>query len=209
MMKNPLLQGLYAITAGQQGQKLFDDAQAALRGGARLLLYRDKTTDPARRFAEASQLNMLCEAFQVPFLVNDDLPLALAVGAQGVHLGQEDGDAAIARQQVPEGFIIGVTCHDSLTLAKKAEASGADYVSFGTCFASSTKPDAPAASLSAIKDACTQLTVPVSAIGGITLRNVSEVVATGVDMVCVISDLFSADDIELRANQLSRLLLRK
>ena len=197
--------GLYAITAGEQGQKLIDNVQAALQGGARVVQYRDKTTDQARRFAEAQALNDLCQLHKVPFIVNDDLELALAVKATGVHLGQEDGDAQTARKIAGEHFIIGVTCHDSIQLAKTAVLADASYVAFGACFPSSTKPTAAPASLTTITQARQQIALPIVAIGGITLNNATSVIAAGADMMCVISDLFHAANITERAREYVKL----
>lgn len=195
--------GLYAITAGASGQKLIDDAKAALEGGAHVLLFRDKTQDAVQRYHDATALKKLCAEFNIPFLVNDDLELAIAVAAEGVHLGQQDGHVVAARKHVSKDFIIGVTCHGSLALAESAQAGGADYVSFGACFPSPTKPSAPVMDLQVLTVARQKISVPIVAIGGITLGNAPQVLAAGADMLCVISDLFGAEDIARRAREYS------
>lgn len=140
------LHGLYAIT---DATLLPDDAHlhravaAAIRGGARIIQYRDKSNHTEKRLRQARMLVDLCRTAEVPLLINDDLPLAVASGARGVHLGQSDTALSAAREQLGADAIIGITCHDQLALAQAAEAGGADYVAFGAFFPSRTKPGAP------------------------------------------------------------------
>jgi thiamine-phosphate pyrophosphorylase len=134
-------QGLYVITDGPRPDLLEVVAQA-LAGGARLLQYRDKTADPLRRLDEARALRALCAARQVPMIVNDDVELAHAAGAAGVHLGEDDSDVAAARAALGDEAIIGVSCYDSLERARELAAAGADYIAFGAFFPSPTKPQA-------------------------------------------------------------------
>jgi thiamine-phosphate pyrophosphorylase len=202
-----VLRGLYAITDARltAGEDLARCIEAALRGGARIIQYRDKSDDHARRRAEAAMLQALCLEHGALLIVNDDVDLAIRIGAAGVHLGEGDPAPHLARQRIGPGSIIGVSCYDRLDLALEAQAAGADYVAFGSLFPSPTKPDAVAAPLSLLGQARERLDVPICAIGGITLANAERVIAAGADMIAVISDLFGAQDIELRARELSRL----
>jgi thiamine-phosphate pyrophosphorylase len=136
----------------------------------------------------------------VPFIVNDDLELALEIGADGLHLGLEDGDLAAARAQMP-GRILGASCYDRLELAQRAVAAGADYVAFGSVFASPTKPGAVRAPLALFGH---DLGVPKVAIGGVTVENAPQLAAAGADAVAVISDLFDAPDVAARAREYAK-----
>jgi len=183
------LRGLYAITP--DGPGLLDKAEKALRGGIALLQYRRKES---AALDEAKALLTLSRRYGVPFIVNDDVGLALAIGADGVHLGREDGELAAARRAL-KGKVLGASCYDNAGLAKAAIAAGADYVAFGSVFSSPTKPAAVRAPLSLFDG----FQIPVCAIGGITLHNAPQVIGAGADMVAVISDLFDAPDIQGRA----------
>ncbi len=142
------LRGLYVITdRGLMGNDLLARAEQAIASGARLLQYRDKSTDTRRQAREATALAQLCKQHDVCFIINDDPLLALKAGADGIHLGQHDGDIATIRQSFGGDKIIGITCHDSLEKALAAEKAGADYVAFGRFFPSQTKPDAPPADI--------------------------------------------------------------
>ena len=183
--------GLYAITPER-----LDRVEEALASGALCALqYRNKSTNAARRLREARRLARLCREHGVPFIVNDDVELALAVEAAGVHLGREDEDLVAARARLP-GRILGASCYNRLDLAESAVAAGADYVAFGSVFASPTKPAAVRAPLALFSR---DLGVPKVAIGGITLENAPLVVAAGADCVAVITDLFDAPDVAARA----------
>ncbi|MEH6627190.1 MAG: thiamine phosphate synthase [Motiliproteus sp.] len=203
----PTLSGLYAITdAGlMPGSLLEQKVTAALSGGAQVIQYRDKSDNQSQRLQQAKALVALCNQFQRPLLINDDIALAKQANAHGVHLGQKDGSIAEARKQLGEQAIIGVTCHDSLQLALDAQKQGADYAAFGAFFASSTKPDAKAAPIQLLHDAHQLLRIPIVAIGGITVDNALQVIEPGASMVAVIHSLFACDDIETRALQFSRL----
>jgi len=183
------LRGLYAVTP--DGPGVLEKVEEALEGGIALLQYRRKARGS---IDEAKALLALSRRFGVPFIVNDDVGLALAIGADGVHLGREDGDLAAARRQL-KGKVLGASCYDSTGLAKAAVAAGADYVACGSVFSSPTKPAAVRAPLSLFQD----FELPVGAIGGITLQNAPQVIGAGADMVAVISDLFDAPDIKGRA----------
>lgn len=194
------LRGLYAVTPdGAAPQVLLAAAAAALRGGARLLQYRDKGGDPARRKEIAAQLLRLCRARGVPFIVNDDVDLCAALGADGVHVGQADAPVAAARARLGDRAIVGVSCAGSLERARAAALAGASYVAFGRFFPSRTKPHAPPAALDVLREARTALSVPICAIGGLTPANAPAVVAAGADLVAAIDGLFGAADVEAAA----------
>ena len=195
--------GLYAITDGPRTDLLEVVAQA-LAGGVRVLQYRDKTADAARRHAEATALKQLCDAHAAPLIVNDDVALAAAAGATGVHLGRDDGDVAAARAALGADAIIGVSCYDSLERARAAAAAGADYVAFGAFFPSPTKPLAVRASLDLLRHSAT-LGVPRVAIGGITPDNAPSLIEAGADFLAVISAVFAAPDVRAAAQRFARL----
>jgi thiamine-phosphate pyrophosphorylase len=178
--------------------------EAALEGGAALLQYRAKDLAPALRLEQARKLAPLCRARRVALIVNDSPELALAAGADGVHLGREDGDARAARRALPAG-IVGVSCYADLSRARDAAAAGADYIGIGSMFPSSTKPQAVRAPLDLIARAHAESGLPVAAIGGLTLANAPSVVAAGAAMIAVISALFDADDVSSAARRFARL----
>lgn len=189
------MRGLYAITP--EGPGLLAKVRDALQGGIALLQYRNKRGT----LEEAKAIARLAREHGVPLIVNDDVELALAIDADGVHLGRDDGDLAVARRRL-KGKILGVSCYDRLELARAAVAAGADYVAFGSVFASPTKPQAVRAPLSLFKN---DLGVPLCAIGGITLANAPQAIAAGADLLAVISDLFDAPDIAARARAYGKL----
>ncbi len=196
------LRGLYGITDSAlmpDTSSLLSQVEQALRGGMQVLQYRDKGGDQQHRLRQAQALQQLCHAYRVPLIINDDVELALACGAAGVHLGQADGSIRAARARLGSAAILGSTCHDSPALARAAVAEGADYVAFGAFFPSRTKPGAKPAPLSLLQAVHQRLPVPVVAIGGITVDNACQLVNAGADMVAVIHSLFAADHIEQRA----------
>lgn len=195
------LRGLYAITP--EGPGLVEKVRQALDGGVALLQYRRKDVSREIRFSEAKQIVDLARAYGTPCLVNDDVALALEIGADGVHLGRNDGDLAKARKEM-KGKILGASCYHDLEAATAAVRAGADYVAFGSVFRSPTKPQAVHAPLALFKEKGS-LKVPLVAIGGITLENAPAVIAAGADLLAVISDLFDAPDIKSRALQYRRL----
>lgn len=195
---------LYAITDSQllHGDQLFAGVDAALKGGCKLVQYRDKSTDQARRLFEAKQLLTLCNRYQAQLIINDDVSLAKDTGAHGIHLGQGDLSPVAARIILGNQAIIGVTCHDSLELARKAIKDSANYIAFGRFFSSNTKPDARPAPLSLIGDARNEFSnTPITVIGGITLDNGKQLLDAGADMLAVCHSLFSATDITAQARK--------
>lgn len=203
------LRGLYAITDSTllADGRLLPYAEAALRGGARLLQYRDKSDNAATRLREADALRELCERHGATLVINDDAELAARLGV-GLHLGQEDGSLAAARALLGRRTIIGATCHASIELAEQARREGASYVAFGRFFNSSTKPGAPAATLEMLQQARQHIALPIVAIGGVTLDNTPELIACGASLVAVVHALFAADsasEVERRARAFSAL----
>lgn len=203
---NPLY-GLYAITdaALTPGDALIPAVAAALRGGARMVQYRDKGTDTRRRADEAAALAALCARHGALLIVNDDVELAAAVGAAGVHLGRDDPDLHAARARLGRAAIIGVSCYNQLTRAEAAAAAGADYVAFGRFFPSRTKPDALAATPDLLAAARRALDLPLVAIGGITPDNGAQLLAAGADLLAVIHGVFGQPDIETAARRFAAL----
>ena len=185
------LRGLYAVTP--EAPDAVEKVRLALEGGVALLQYRRKRRD----LAEARAVTELTRRHGVPLIVNDDVELALELDADGVHLGRDDGDLRAARSRLG-GRILGVSCYDDPELARRAVEAGADYVAFGSVFASTTKPAAVRAPLALF---ATRLGVPLCAIGGITLENAPRVLGAGADLLAVVSDLFEAPDIRARAAQ--------
>lgn len=197
---NRSLRGLYAITPdGLPDDVLLARVEAALRGGARLLQYRDKQSTPSQRERVAPMVRALCRRYDTGFIVNDDLELALSVDADGVHLGGSDGDLLAARRALGPGKLLGASCYADFDLARAAVAAGADYVAFGAVYPSPTKPQAVRASLDLFARCRAELKTPACAIGGITLDNAPALVAAGADLLAVITDLFAAPDIESQA----------
>ena len=195
--------GLYAITDGPRAD-LLDAARAALAGGATMLQYRDKTRESMRRLAEASALAALCREFAVPLIVNDDVELARASHAAGVHLGDDDPSIAAARAALGPAAIIGVSCHDSLRRARAAVAAGAGYLAFGAFFPSPTKPDARRAAPDLLTRA-RGFDLPLVAIGGITPDNGRPLIDAGADFLAVISGVFGERDIRAAARSYAKL----
>ncbi len=209
------LRGLYAVTpdpwsgagacpSAADAQLLCQMAQA-IAGGARLAQYRDKTPDPEIRRRRAAALVDLCRGAGVPLIVNDDLDLAAAVGAAGVHLGRGDGDCAAARARLGPDAVVGVSCYDSLELALTAERAGASYAAFGSFFASSVKPGAVRPQTGLLTRARERLHIPLVAIGGITPQNAASLIAAGADLLAVVTGLFAAPDIAAAARSYTEL----
>ncbi len=195
------LRGLYAITPEHaDSDLLLRQVARALEGGIAMLQYRRKGRQDAR---EARALADLCRSKGVPFVVNDDVALAIECGADGAHLGRDDGALAAARTRL-QGKLLGASCYDSLAAARAAVAAGADYVAFGSVFASPTKPAAVRAPLALFAEA-RALGVPLVAIGGINLQNAPLLLQAGADALAVISDVFDAADIAARARAYGKL----
>ena len=204
-----LTPGLYLVTPDQaDGDALFAAVAALLPARPARVQYRNKLADAAARRDQATRLLALCRGAGVPLIINDDLTLALAIGADGVHLGRDDGDPAEARRALGPGRILGVSCYDEWARAKAGAAAGVDYLAFGAVYPSPTKPHAPRAGLDLLRRAKAELGLPVAAIGGITLDNAPSLVAAGASLLAVISDVFSAPDPAARATAYAGLFER-
>jgi len=204
-MSQPL-QGLYAITdTSLCKNNLLQQVEAALIGGAKILQYRDKSVDNSRRTTEARALLRLCQQYKIPLIINDDVQLAAAVEADGVHLGRDDSAIQNARTQLGSEAIIGVSCYNDLSAALAAESAGADYVAFGRFFSSSTKPDAAPANIELLRQASAQISLPLVAIGGITPENGGQLIEAGADMLAVIQGIFGQPNIRSATQQFQQL----
>jgi thiamine-phosphate pyrophosphorylase len=196
------MRGLYAITPDIVDTGLLARrVEQALAAGVAMLQYRNKMLSREKRLLQAKELAPIARGYGVPFIVNDDVEIALAVGANGAHIGKGDGDLATARSKLG-GKILGASCYDDLEKARAAVKTGADYIAFGSVFPSPTKPDAVRAPLSLFKN---DLGIPLCAIGGITLQNAPALIAAGASLLAVITDLFDAPDIAARAGEYRKL----
>lgn len=201
-----MIRGLYAVTPDEADTDLLlAKVEAALQGGISMLQYRNKLADHKLQTQQARAILPLCRQYQVPFIINDSVKLCLTLDADGVHIGAEDGNLTEIRARMGQDKILGASCYGRFDLALAAQQAGADYVAFGACFASSTKPNAPVANLSLFDQARTQLTIPAVAIGGITLTNAPQVIAAGADSLAVINAIFNATDVKSSTEQFTQL----
>ena len=200
------ISGLYAVTPdGADTPALLAGVEAALSGGARLLQYRNKSADAALRLTQGRALLALCRQYQVPLIINDHLELALALDAQGLHVGGEDGPVAEARKRLGRDKILGVSCYGRIENGRAAAEAGATYVAFGGFFPSKVKPGAARTPVSLLGEAKRAVKLPVVAIGGITLDNAPQLISAGADAVAVISALFEAADVRATAQRFTNL----
>lgn len=203
------IKGLYAITPDlEDTARLHGLVESALLGGASFVQYRNKTAGLKLRKEQAVDLLGLCRSHQVPLIINDHLYLCMEIEADGLHVGTEDyttGELARLKAVLGEQKILGVSCYNRFELAQQAAVQGADYVAFGSCFDSGTKPAAVRAPLELFSQAHKNLDIPVVAIGGITLANAPQAIKAGADAIAVINALFSADDVKSTARQFTKL----
>lgn len=193
------MRGLYLITNDDPIQLLLEKLDAALATRQiAILQYRRKKIEKTDQPVEVEQIKLLCEKYQVPFVINDDLELAAQFGL-GVHLGQSDGEITDAKSKLPQGVIVGRTCLNSLELAQKAITDGATYIAFGAVYATSTKPEAGNVGIEVIKQAAAQYDLPICAIGGLTVENSKPVIEAGADLCAVISDILGRSTAEIPA----------
>lgn len=199
--KNSML--LYAVTdsAWTGGKTLYMQVEEALQGGATCIQLREKELNDGAFLREATSIKELCNQYNIPFIVNDNVDIAVACGADGIHVGQADMEAGNVRRLVGGNMILGVSVQTAKQ-AVLAEQSGADYLGVGAVFATSTKPDAEIVSLSALKEICASVSIPVVAIGGIYRHNIMKLAGTGIDGVALVSAIFASPDIENECRQL-------
>lgn len=203
------IDGLYAVTPDLADTALLvGKVQSVLAGGARFLQYRNKTADDDRRRGQAVALLKVCRHYGAALIINDDVELARGLGADGVHVGADDAAIGVARARLGSEKIIGASCYNDLDRAQSAAMQGADYIAFGSFFASRIKPSAARAQLSLLPCA-RRFGLPVVAIGGITLDNAGELIAAGADAVAVISALFAAADAGVAARKFGQLFQAK
>jgi thiamine-phosphate pyrophosphorylase len=200
------ISGLYAITPDEVDTALLlAKVEATLQGGISVLQYRNKQASYKLQTQQASAILQLCKQYQVPLIINDSIELCLTLDADGVHIGADDGNIAEVRTKLGADKILGASCYNRFDLALSAQQAGASYVAFGACFASSTKPNAPVATLDLFNQAKMQLHIPAVAIGGITLINALSVIQAGADSIAVINAIFNADDVKLTTQQFVQL----
>ena len=186
-----------------QGRALIDCVREALEGGVTLVQYRAKTASSAEMYAEALQLKALCDSFNVPLIINDRLDIAMAVGAAGVHLGQDDLPCAAARKLLGEDYIIGVSAHNPAE-AKAALQSGADYLGCGAVFGTATKADVKKLGTDGLSAICKAKGLPVVGIGGVTADNYREVRAAGADGAAIVSGILAQPDIRATVRAIAK-----
>lgn len=197
---------LYAVTdrAWVGRQSLYEQVESALKGGATCVQLREKELDEETFLKEAMELADLCRRYNVPFFINDNVDIAIKCQADGIHVGQEDMQAAQVRQKVGEDMIIGVSVH-SVEEALEAVKNGADCLGVGAVFSTSTKTDVDVLPKEVLRDICAAVDIPVVAIGGINKTNIKDLSGTGVDGVALVSAIFAAEDIETECKVLRKL----
>lgn len=197
---------LYAVTdrSWVGKQTLYEQVESALKGGATCVQLREKELDEAAFLEEAVEMKKLCAKYGVPFIINDNVQIALKCGADGVHVGQSDMAAGNVRKAVGDKMIVGVSAQ-TVEQALAAQAAGADYLGVGAVFPTSTKSDAREVSRQTLKEICAAVDIPVTAIGGINKGNMAELSGTGIDGVALVSAIFAAEDIEEECKILKKL----
>ena len=199
-----IIKGLYAITPDMADlNSLIQKTRLAIEGGAFMVQYRSKIQDRDVKMQQCAAILRLCREYEIPCIVNDDVDMCRVLEADGVHLGEKDDNIAEVRCILGEDAIIGSSCYDQLNRANEAQKEGASYVAFGAMYPTSTKPNAPRATLELLREAKSQIQIPIVAIGGITMNNAQDVIETGVDAIAVITSLYQAKTIKETAETLS------
>ena len=206
MKCEPEMMRLYAVTdrTWLGKQSLYEQVEAALKGGVTCVQLREKNLDEADFLVEAMEISALCRRYGVPFLINDNVDIALRCHADGVHVGQEDMQAAKVRQRLGPGRLIGVSAH-SVEEAMAAEAAGADYLGVGAMFGTSTKKNVRPLTPEILKAICQAVDIPVVAIGGIHAWNMAQLAGTGANGAALVSAIFGAEDVEAECRRLRHL----
>ena len=184
---------------------LIQKTQLAIEGGAFMVQYRSKILDRDVKMQQCAAILRLCREYEIPCIVNDDVDMCRSLEADGVHLGEKDDNIAEVRRILGEDAIIGSSCYDQLERAKQAQKEGASYVAFGAMYPTSTKPNAPRATIGLLREANSQIQIPIVAIGGITVNNAHDVIETGVDAIAVINSLYESHSIKETAETLSQM----
>lgn len=195
---------LYAVTdrAWLNGRKLEDDVEKAIRGGATFIQIREKDLDNAAFLAQAKAVKAVTDRYGVPYVVDDNVEVAKAIDADGVHVGQSDMETGAVREKLGPDKIIGVSVQ-TVEQALLAEKRGADYLGVGAVFPTSTKQDASEVSFELLREICDKVSIPVVAIGGINRENVTQLAGSGIDGIAVVSAVFAAEDIEKATAELA------
>lgn len=200
------IRGLYVITDPDlTGRRLVSAVQQAIQGGAAIVQYRQKDKRQSTYLRDAGELRKITQSYGTVFIINDDPELAREVGADGVHIGRSDTSLPRTRSIIDEGKLIGVSCYNDIKRARRAQQEGADYVAFGSFFVSSIKPDAVKASIELLRQAKSELDIPIVAIGGIDEQNGQALIDAGADSLAVISAVFAQADIAAAARRLTNL----
>ncbi|WP_312070728.1 thiamine phosphate synthase [Anaerotignum propionicum] len=196
---------LYAVTdrAWLHGRKLAEDVEKALLGGATFVQLREKDASYEEFLEQAQEVKKVCKKYNVPFVINDNIEVALAVNADGIHVGQSDMEAGSVREKLGKDKIIGVSTR-TVEEALLAQERGADYLGVGAMFQTSTKLDAADVTFEELKAICAAVEIPVVAIGGISNHNVAELRGTGIDGVAVVSAIFAAEDIRKATSEMKQ-----
>ena len=196
---------LYAVTdrSWLGGHTLYQDVEAAIKGGATFIQLREKKLDEEHFLEEAKEIKELCKKYRVPFVINDNVDIALAMDADGVHVGQSDMEAGMVREKLGPDKIIGVSAQ-TVEQAILAEQKGADYLGVGAVFPTGSKDDAVEVSHDTLKAICEAVHIPVIAIGGISTGNVMELSGSGICGIAVIRAIFAKPAIETAANELRK-----
>lgn len=201
-----MIKGLYAITPDEADTDLLlRKVEAALQGGVTVLQYRNKLASHKLLTQQARALLPLCRQYKIPFIINDSVKLCLTLDADGVHIGAEDGNLSDIRARIGPDKILGASCYNRFELAQAAQQAGVDYLAFGACFVSGTKPNAPVASLDLFKLAQSRLHIPAVAIGGITLANAALAIQAGASSIAVINAIFNSNDVKSTTQQFTQL----
>jgi len=201
-----IIKGLYAITPDSADlNTLIQKTKSAIEGGAFMVQYRSKIQDRDVKMQQCDAILRLCREYEIPCIVNDDVDMCRILEADGVHLGEKDDNIAEVRHILGEDAIIGSSCYDQLDRAKSAQKEGASYVAFGAMFPTSTKPNAPRATLALLKEAKREIQIPIVAIGGITVNNAHDVIKTGIDAIAVITSLYEAKSIKETAETFAKM----
>ena len=195
---------LYAVTERYPDRDFFAQIESALKGGITCLQLREKHLPSGEFLAEAREVKKLCAKYDVPLIINDNTEIALSCGADGVHIGQDDGSVAEVRKMAGNRLVVGVSAHN-VGEAMAAEKAGADYLGSGAVFGSATKSNVRVLPLETLKNICSGVKIPVVAIGGINETNMISLAGTGINGVAVISAVFGAQDVESKCRELKRL----
>jgi len=196
---------LYAVTdrAWTKNQSLYEQVEAALKGGATCVQLREKTLDEEEFLKEALEISALCKKYKVPLFINDNVDIAIKCHADGIHVGQDDMKANQVREKVGNDMMIGVSVH-SVEEALEAVKNGADCLGAGSVFSTSTKSNVSSLSKETLRDICNAVDIPVVAIGGINKTNIAELSGTGISGVALVSAIFAASDIEAECHMLRK-----